>query len=345
MRTPRIKHLRTRLLVSMLAIVFSLIAAVLVVVQARLESQLRAELSSTLRREAQTDAELERVRREQSRESAQLIADQPTLKALMSTNDPLTVQDASQSILLTSRADLLILENPLGKMLALHSRSADVTAAMAQPLLNDSKGEEDWWFVGGHLYDVNFIPIVAGAETEQRVLGRMALGREIKSDSVLSDGAFGRSAFWIERQGHLLLSSLSRDVWGEVEASLPPGMTLSKGESDFEVRGERYLAASVELPGDHPVRLYCLESYDQAATFLRGLNRMLLAMGAFAIFAGALIVFFLARQITLPLEQLVIGTRQLQQGDFEFKIPIRGDDEVADLGRAFEEMRDNLRKS
>lgn len=329
----------------MLAIVFALIAAVLGVVQARLKSQLRAELSSTLRREAQAYAEIEKGRREESRESAQLIAEQPTLKALMSTNDPLTVQDASESILLTSRADLLILENPFGKMLALHSKDADVTSSMALPLLKESNGEEDWWFVGGHLYDMNFIPVVSGAQAEERVLGRMALGREIKNDSILNDGAFGRSAFWIERRGHVLLSSMSRDVWGDLEATLSRPVGFSKTEREIEVEGEHYLAASVELPGDHPVRLYCLESFDQTATFFSGLNRMLLAMGGLAVFAGALVVFLLSRQITRPLEQLVIGTRQLQQGDFEFKIPIRGDDEVADLGRAFDEMRETLKKS
>jgi two-component system, cell cycle sensor histidine kinase and response regulator CckA len=93
------------------------------------------------------------------------------------------------------------------------------------------------------------------------------------------------------------------------------------------------------------VRLYSLQSFDRATSFLRSLNRMLLTLGAFAVLAGALIAFILSRQITRPLERLVLATRHLQQGDFEFQIPVVGTDEVAHLTRAFEEMRKSLQQS
>jgi len=156
------KHLRTKLLVCMFSIVFLLTSAVLFLVQARMKAQVRSDLAENVRQQSRVYAEVERSRQEQSRQSAEMIAEQPTLKALMSTNHRPTVQDASGSILLTSRADLLILENQRAELLALHTRYSDVTAAMAEPLLKTSSGEEDWWFIQGHLYNVNFVPIVAG---------------------------------------------------------------------------------------------------------------------------------------------------------------------------------------
>src|SRR5437764_15342352 len=111
----------------------------------------------------------------------------------MSTNHRPTVQDASGSILLTSRADLLILENPRAELLALHTRYSDVTAAMAEPLLKTSSGADDWWFIEGHLYNGNFVPIVAGNRLEERVLGRMALWREGEDDSSRCNGTCGSS--------------------------------------------------------------------------------------------------------------------------------------------------------
>ena len=331
----------------MLAVVFLLTASVLVLVQARMRKQVRTDLASTLRTESRVYAEIERVRREQSQQSADLIANQPSLKALMSTNDELTVEDGSKWILPTSRADLLILENPSGEMLALHSKSSDVTSMMVKPLMQRSTGEseEDWWFIDGHLYDVNLVAIIAGQGAEERSLGRMALGREIRRESLMGSGDFGKSAFTFERQGKVLLSSLPPDVWPELESALPEETAQANAVREFEVRGERYLASFAELPGDHPVRLYCLQSYDQATAFLHALNRMLLILGAVAVLAGALIAFLLSRQITRPLEQLVVGTQALQKGDFEFQIPIRGNDEVADLGRAFDVMRESLKKS
>ena len=213
------------------------------------------------------------------------------------------------------------------------------------PLLHSTLGDEDWWFINGRLYDVNLVPIVAGAGQEQRMLGRMILGREMRRETILSSGDFGNSAFTFERDGHVLLSSLPQDVWQEFESALPRDATETGAERVFQVRGERWLASFVEFNGDHPVRLYTLQSFDQATAFLRALNRSLAMLGAIAVLGAALIVFLISRQITRPIEQLVIGAKRLQKGEFDFQIPIRGHDEVADLGRAFKEMRDSLKKS
>jgi HAMP domain-containing protein len=329
----------------MLAVVFLLTASVLVLVQARMRSHVREDLISNLRAESGVYSEIERARREQAQLTAILVADQPSLKALMSTNDRLTVEDGSESILQTSRADLLILENPSGEMLAFHSKSDDVPASTAKRLMQGSAGEEDWWFAGGHLYDVSLVPIVVGANGERRVLGRMALGREVSPQSIVESGAFGKSAFAFERQRNVLMSSLPPGAWSEFEAALPQEPAKSNSIEEIRIGGERYLASYVDLAGDHPVRLFVLQSYDQATGFLRSLNRMLLTLGAVAIFAGALVAFFVSRQITRPLERLALGARQLEKGDFEFEFLVQGGDEVADLTRSFEEMRGSLKQS
>lgn len=338
-------HFRTKLLVSMVAIVFFLTTAVLALVQARMRSQVRAGLASRLRTESRVYSEIENVRRQQAQQSASFIANQPSVKALMSTNDRPTVQDGSEWILWTSHADLLILENPNSELLGLHTKSLEVTAASLMPLLQSTTGDEDWWFVSGHLYAVSLVPIVAGAGQEERTLGRMVLGREIHGETIFRTGDFDGSAFSFERQGHVLLSSLPLDAMRDFESALSRDVTSSNSERDFQLQGERWLANFVDLPGDHPVRLYSLQSYDQATSFLQELNRMLMILGSIAVLGGALIAFLLSRQITRPLEQLVAGARQLQKGDFEFHIAVSSKDEVADLGRAFEEMRVSLKKS
>jgi len=331
----------------MLAVVFLLTASVLVLVQARMRKQLKADLAATLQMESHLYGEMESMRREQSRHSTEVIASQPIVKALVSTNDRLTVQDGSQSILETSHADLLILENLNGDILGLRLKSGhgsvELDAATVQPLLRSTDAEEDWWFVNARLYDVHFAQIVSGAGSEERALGRIALGREIQRDTILS--TFGKTAFAFERNGHVLLSSLPPDNWSELEVALSKESGKAETARQIKSRGDLYLASFVQLAGDHPVRLYCLQSYEQATSFLHSLNRVLAILGAIAIFAGATIAFLLSRQITRPLEQLLVGTQQLKKGDFEFQIPITGNDEVADLGRAFDEMRESLKRS
>jgi hypothetical protein len=80
--------------------------------------------------------------------------------------------------------------------------------------MQNSTGEQDWWFVGGHLYRVSFAPIIAGANINQRALGEIALGRELSTQSIVDTGAFGKSAFIFEGKQSVILSSLPASAWG-----------------------------------------------------------------------------------------------------------------------------------
>jgi signal transduction histidine kinase/CheY-like chemotaxis protein len=329
----------------MLAVVFLLTAAVLALVQAQMRSHVREDLLSTLQAQSALYRGIEQVRREQAQQTALLIAAQAGVKALMSTNDRATVQDASESILQTSHADVLILENPGGEMLAFHSRTNDVPISDVEHLLENATGKQDWWLAGGRLYDVSFAPIVAGATGEEHGLGRLTLGYEVSPQAIVAGGGFGKSSFTFERQGAVILSSLPAGDWRDFEASLGSPSARAQVIREITIHGERYLTNFIELPGDHPVRFYSLQSYDQATSFLRSLNHKLITLGAAAVLVGWVIAFFVSRQITRPLERLADSTRQLEKGDFEFQVRVTGDDEVADLTRSFEEMRKGLRQS
>ena len=67
------------------------------------------------------------------------------------------------------------------------------------------------------------------------------------------------------------------------------------------------------------------------------------------IFSGGLLLSVLvgaiaARRLSLPLRDLGKATARIALGDFSAPVPVRGDDEVADLGRAFNHMVDGLKK-
>jgi signal transduction histidine kinase len=340
--TRAFEHLRTRLLVSMLAVVFLLTAAVLALVQVRMRTHVWEDLASSLRAESAVFSKVEEARREQAEQSVALIAALPSLKALMSTHDIPTIEDGSESILHTSGADLLILEGPGGDLLALHSRSGTVSAASAKPLLANATGRHDWWIIEGRLYCLNFASITSGADSEQRTLGRVGLGREVTPQSVADADTLRNSVILFERDGKVLSSSLSPALWQDFENWLSSSAERARTVQSIAIGGESYLGSFIEMQGDHPIRLYSLRSYDQATSFLRSLNQMLLALGAIAILSGALLGFVVSRQITRPLEDLAAASRKMAQGDFEFPIEVKGKDEVAELTRAFEQMRKSL---
>ncbi len=345
MSTRPFEHLRTTLLVSMLAVVFLLTAAVLALVQVRMRAHVSEDLASALRTESSVYSRIEEARRHQSEQNAALIANLPSLKAMMSTHDPRTIQDGSESFLETSGADVLILADLSGTLMAIHSRSEKLAASSERMLLFHSAGKHDWWFVNGHLYDLSFAPVTAGTGSERHALGLVALGGEVTPQSIAGTDAPADSPIVFERDGRVLLSSLDPSLWGQFQTWLSSSSHVPRSIQEIDIGGERYLGSFIELPGDHPIRLYSLKSYDQATTFLSLLNHMLLGLGAIAVLSGALICFVLSRQITRPLEDLVQASRQMEKGDFEFPIHVQGKDEVAELTRAFEEMRKSLRLS
>jgi signal transduction histidine kinase/ActR/RegA family two-component response regulator len=345
MFTRAFDHLRTKLLVSLLAVVFLLTAAVLALVQNRMRAHVAEDLASALRTESFVFSKVEDARRQQAEQSAALIANLPSLKAMMSTHDALTIQDGSASILRASGADVLILEDATGTILALHSKSAKVAASSQRFLLFRSNQKHDWWFVNGRLYDLSFAPISAGAEADLHPLGQVALGRDVTPQSIAGSDNLHDTPVIFERNGRVLLSTLDPTLWSDFQHWLAKGSHPPNSIQEIDIGGERYLGTFVELSGDHPVRLFCLKSYDQATSFLGALNRMLIGLGAIAVLTGALVGFALSRQITRPIEDLVQASRQMEKGDFEFPIVIQGKDEVAELTRAFAQMRKSLRIS
>src|SRR6201988_1497962 len=220
MFTRPFEHLRTTLLVSMLAVVFLLTAAVLALVQVRMRAHVSEDLASTLRTESSVSSKIEEARRQQSEQSAALIANLPSLKAMMSTRDPLTIQDGSKSFLETSGADVLILADLSGTLMALHSKSQKVAASSERLLLFPSAGKHDWWFINGRLYDLSFAQVNAGAGSELHALGLVALGWEVTPQSIAGTDALADSPIAFERDGRVLLSSLDPSLWGEFQTWL-----------------------------------------------------------------------------------------------------------------------------
>src|SRR5207249_8268866 len=129
----------------------------------------------------------------------------------------------------------------------------------------------------------------------------------------------------------------------QVERSAPARF----GPEDIQLGEERFLSTSVGLaPGSSPaVSLSVLKSYDQAAAFLESLNRWILGVGLAAVLAGSALVFLISTSFTRPLADLVAGVHALQKGDLAYPLAARGADEVSELTRAFNRMRQPPRET
>ena len=79
--------------------------------------------------------------------------------------------------------------------------------------------------------------------------------------------------------------------------------------------------------------------------FLNQVNRSLLLAGLVAGLIALLLGFVLFRQITTPLNALAVASNKIAAGDLSARAGVRGEDEIAQVGRAFDVMAENLARS
>jgi signal transduction histidine kinase len=337
-------RMRTRLLLSLLSVSAGLTFLSLFVVQRAVQSQAKKEISSQLQNSIQTFQSFQHERERTLDRSAALLADLPNLRALMTTQHPATIQDATEDVWKLAGSDLFLLADQTGKVVALHTSSPGFTAEMAQPSLQtppDPGGR--WWVGGSHLYEVFARTIYFGPSSADHVLGYLAVGYEINDStaSEISRVAGGHVAFYFGNQ--IVKSTLAP----EQETQLAVTQEISKYSDVIRLANERFLAASVDLTpqGANPVRMTVLRSYDQATSVLTRLNQLLLILGFVAMTIGSCLAFLISDTFTRPLGKLVEGVRALGKGDFSYPLNARGGDEVAELTASFQSMRDNLLKA
>jgi len=344
-------RLSTKLLLSMLLVSAALTVSSLLFVRRFMQAQVRREIQADLRNSELTFKNLQRQREITLSRSAQLMADLPTLRALMTATNPRTIQDASQEVWRLGGSDLFVLVDRAGRVVALHTSSPGFTQQSAQELFAQALQQDTnnhWWFGGGHLYEVFVQPIYFGPATDNRVTGALAVGYEV-NDQLLRE--FSRTAgsevvFWYGND--VARSTISEQHQQALLKTFGNSGPASHSGTEVELGTERFLSSSIEVaPGMTPaVRLEILKSLDEATAFLKQLNRALLALGLVAILGGSVLVFGISHTITRPLANLVSGVRALGTGDYGYPVQAgAGGDEVQQLTQAFSRMRESLQKS
>jgi signal transduction histidine kinase len=341
-------RMRTKFLLSMLLISAGLTSTSLLVVRHSVQAQVKKGIFADLQNSVSTFQNFQRERELTLTHSAQLLADMPNLRALMTTQDEATIQDGSSGLSQLAGSDLFVLADRSGHVVALHTATPGLTRDLAQESLHTSltqPGPEHWWYGNQHLYEVFLKPIYFGAASENRELGFLVIGYEIEDRVAAQVSRIAASQVAFYYGDTIVRSTLSPSHESELarQHSAPLATTLAEPE-EVQLGDERFLGTSLELATKKTpsVRLTVLKSYDQATAFLDSLNHLLLALGLAAVLAGSLLVFLISHTFTRPLGSLVAGVRALGKGDFDYPLDAHGGDEVAEVTGAFKRMRDNL---
>jgi signal transduction histidine kinase/CheY-like chemotaxis protein len=340
-------RLRTKFLLSLLAITAGLSSATLLIVSYSVQKRVREDIREDLHNSVDIYQSFESQREATLKRSAQLLANLPNVRAMMTTQDSATIQDASGDVWNLSGSDLMVFADRSGDVVAMRAKNTSFERPAAQEFMQASLQKEEprsWWFSGGHLYEVWIQPIYFGAESKDSTLGYLAVGHEI-DERAAEDFSKIASSDVAFRWGDTFVASTLTSAQQAELGRQPPGDAA--GSQQTEIGNERYLATTVGLPPDRQPRvtLTVLKSFDKATSFLRELNRILFGLGLLSVVAGSVLVFFISDTFTRPLANLVAGVRALEGGDYGFPLESTGGDEVSEVTGAFSRMRTNMQKT
>jgi signal transduction histidine kinase len=341
-------RLQSQLLLSTLLIICALTGAILLIIRQTVRTQIADQVKYSTDASIQEFGTVQRQLQLQLSRTASLLAEIPTLKALMTTRDAPTIQDGSTPFWRLAGSDLFLLADPEGRVVALDVTQKGLNREAAEGYLGTSlqEGQESaWWYSGGRLYWVFLRPILAGTGSNAKVLGLVAIGYETNSRIAEQLGFVAESKIVLLADARIIASTFSPEEAAVIQRRIIAGEVLSSGNSTEVALGEdTYQVARVTLQANppSPVECYVFISLTRPMAFLRALNRTILVVGLTAILLASLTLRFVARTITHPLDNLVAGVRALAAGDYTYSITPRGSSEAVELAESFSKMRGEL---
>ena len=139
-----------------------------------------------------------------------------------------------------------------------------------------------------------------------------------------------------------------------------PLRTLPSGVEVWSAQGKEYLVARVGFVAvgyrtspNFLARLTEIQQetqeYEKIKQNLRALKKQMLLILVFftmlLLFSVMWIALFLAKQVTVPIQALAEGTREVSSGNFDYQVPEQAQDELGILIRSFNVMVTQLRDS
>lgn len=338
-------RLRTQLLLATVLLITVVMGATLLLVRQTVKQEVSREVNAGLASSVRAFENVQQQRETQLSRTAAMLAELPTLKALMTTDHAPTIQDGSTPYWQLAGSDLFALAKNDGQLLAFHVKGSSWTADAGDRMLRQSIHKDDaatWWYSEGRLYWVFLRPMSVGGGNDKRQVGWIAVGYQVDKAVAEQLAAVARSQIVLATGNRVIASTtnLGEDILRDLL-----DRTAASGISrEIALGNERFEVASVTLDTatPTPVRCFVLLPLRQSTDFLIHLNRTLLLLGVAAVLLGALIFSFISRAITRPLENLVAGVRALTAGDYDYNISSSGSSEVAQLGDAFGTMRTRL---
>jgi signal transduction histidine kinase len=347
-------RMRTTLLIPLLVLSFGCTLLSLLVIRTIVQQQTQTNLASDLQHSVKTYRNFQHQQHELLARESALLADLPSLKSLMTTYDPRTIEDGGVEFWQVSGSDFFALLDQNGKLIATYNRGPALNrSSVAHRLEGSVRGSDPVLFaIDDRIYEVSTQPLYFGPKEHGTVLGFVAVGYALDEHiaRAVSEAAAAEVAFTVD--GKVVVSTLSPVLQeefiargGDLLRSPTENRKIKLGDVDYLAASERLTMSGGDRSAVQVPQIVVLKSFAGATQLVDRVNRWVLTLALLALVAGTGMLVSISRTLTRPIETLVGGTRALAKGNFDYELSEDGAEEIRELSRAFERMRVELRRT
>ena len=336
------------LLVIAMALVIAVVTGLsLLLIQRQLSKQVTNDFSRDLDRSVSTFKNLQAERLAALDRENALLAKLPTLKALLTTGDDLTIQDGARQFWQLSGTDLFVLVEPTGRIVATYSNNNSTDAALHSDvgtLLNSPA--KHYLIDGGVLYACSLRPLFFGSDQEGTLLGYVVSGVSVDRTVRQISEPTGVDAAFLSA-GKVVVTTLGPAMRNDLARQSNSLTNLTRVPATITLGDTRYLSGTEELSAaaTAPLQLVVFKSLEPAELSIRRIDRMVVIVGFLALLSGTILMVVVSRLVTRPLEELSTSVKAFGLGDMKHSVPRHGTQEVRQLSTAFVRMRSEIQKA
>ena len=313
----------------------------------QLRSQVVGELSQDLNRSVVAFQSLQAESVWSLNRENALLAELPTLKALMTSGDDLTIQDGAAEFWRLSGTDLFVLADPTGRVIAVYGKSAPGDEAFREGVKTLVASPDRRYLVDhGLLYACALRPLFFGSEESGTLLGYLVTGVYIERTVRQISEPTGVDAAFFSR-GQIVASTLDLVAQARLTGQSNLLANYPKLPAPVKLGHAQFLFVTEDLTATaaSPLQLVVLKSVEPAEDAIDRIDRMVLIVGLLALLSGTALMILVSRPVTRPLEELLKSVKAFGLGDVEHNVPRYGTQEVRQLGAAFTVMRNEIKNA
>lgn len=316
----------------------------LVAVLARTRSNVEARAAEQLAAGSSYALQLVKFRAGQLASGVSLLASDFGFREAVSSHDPPTILSAASNQSRRIDADLLVLVDPEGKLMASTEQLDAAFAGSLDGLIERAQLSPDaphFALVSGRLHQFFAAPVrapdviawvIMGFAIDDALAHRIGELVDVDLSFVVADAGGARS----------VASTLGAPGRDAIPA-LPRRQLVDAPSSSLVVAGREYLYHAVDLePGNAAVRLLLMKPSEEVLAPYYSLRRFMLLGSGTALLLAMGVAVLLGRSATRPIDRLVAAARRIESGEYEEPVVVSGSEEFRRLAGTLNAMRERV---